>query len=98
MNTSTEGMNELLYGLEEIDEIRSKIGVFLRTQKLRFVVTRDSGGFSTRLDGFESLAIRCSSLVPFHGGFNHDGDDDHHKTGRMAMEVTLEQEAILFTI
>ena len=55
VNTSTEGIDELLHGLGEIDEIRSKIGVFLRTQKLRFMVTRDSGGFSTRLDGFESL-------------------------------------------
>jgi len=54
VNTSTEGIDELLHGLGEIDEIRSKIGVFLRTQKLRFMVTRDSGGFSTRLDGLES--------------------------------------------
>ena len=54
VNTSTEGIDELLHGLGEIDEIGSKIGVFLRTQKLRFVVTRDSGGFSTRLDGLES--------------------------------------------
>ena len=52
---STEGIDELLHGLEEIDEIRSKIGVFSRMQKLRFVVTRDSGGFCTRLEGFESL-------------------------------------------
>jgi hypothetical protein len=37
-----------------------------------------------------SLAIRCSSLVSLHGGFKHDGDDDHLKTGGMAMEITLE--------
>ena len=66
VNTSTEGIDELLHGLEEIDEIRSKIGVFLRTQKLRFVVTRDSGGFSTRLDGFESLqrVTKTSRIKP----------------------------------
>jgi len=55
VNMSMEGIDESLHGLGEIDEIRSKIGVFLRTQKLRFVVTRDSGGFSTRLDGLEPL-------------------------------------------
>ena len=55
VNTSTEGIDELLHGLGEVGEIRSKIGVFSRTQKLRFVVTRDFGGFSTRLDNFESL-------------------------------------------
>ena len=55
VNTSTEGIDELLHGLGEIDEIRSEIRVFSRTQKLRFVVTRDFRGFSTRLDGFESL-------------------------------------------
>ena len=52
---STEGIDELLHGLGGIDKIRSKIGVFSRMQKLRFVVTRDSGGFCTRLEGFESL-------------------------------------------
>jgi len=55
VNTSTEGIDELLHGLGEIDKIRSKIGVFSRTQKLRFVKTRDSGGFSSRLDGLESI-------------------------------------------
>jgi hypothetical protein len=35
-------------------------------------------------------AIRCNSLVFVLEGFKHDGDDDHHKTGRMAMEVTVE--------
>src|SRR6185312_9811085 len=55
VNTSTEGIDELLHGLGEIDEIRSKIGVFSRTPKLRSVVTRDFWGFNTRLDGFESL-------------------------------------------
>ena len=52
---STEEIYELLHGFGGIVEIRSKIGVFSRTQKLRFVVTRDFGGFSTRLDDFESL-------------------------------------------
>ena len=55
VNTSTEGIDELLHGLGEIDEIQSKIGVFSRTQKLRSESTRDSWGFSTWLDGFESL-------------------------------------------
>ena len=51
---STEGINESLHGLGGIEEIPSKIGVFSRTQKLQFEKTRDSGGFSTRLDGLES--------------------------------------------
>ena len=52
---STEGINESLHGLGGIEEIPSKIGVFSRTQKLRSEGTRDSGGFSTRLDGLKSL-------------------------------------------
>ena len=54
VNTSTEGINELLHGLGEIVEILSKIGVFSRTPKRRYKETRDSGGFCTRLDGLES--------------------------------------------
>ena len=50
-----EGIDESLHGLGGIEEIPSKIGVFSRTQQLRFGGTRDSGGYSTRLDGFESL-------------------------------------------
>ena len=46
VNTSTEGIDELLHGLGEIDKIQSKTGVFSRTQKLQFVVTRDSGGLA----------------------------------------------------
>ena len=46
VNTSTEGIDELLHGLGEIDEIQNMIGVFSRTQKHRFVVTRDSGGLA----------------------------------------------------
>ena len=34
VNTSTEGIDELLHGLGEIDEILSKIGVFFITQKM----------------------------------------------------------------
>ena len=52
---TTEGIDESLHGLGGIEEIPSKIGVFSRTQKLRFEGTRDSGGFSTRLDGIEPL-------------------------------------------
>ena len=63
---STEGIDELLHGLGGIDEIRSKNGVFSRMQKLRFVVTRDSGGFSTRLESFESLqrVTKSSRIKP----------------------------------
>ena len=63
---STEGIDKLLHGLGGIDEIRSKIGVFSRMQKLRFVVTRDSGGFCTRLEGFESLqrVTKSSRIKP----------------------------------
>jgi len=52
---STEGIDESLYGLGGIEEFPSKNGVFSRTQKHRFEKTRDSCGFSTRLDGLESL-------------------------------------------
>ena len=52
---STEGIDESLHGLGGILEISSKIGVFSRTQKLRSDGTRDSGDFSTKLDGLESL-------------------------------------------
>ena len=66
VNMSTEGIDELLHGLGGIDEIRRKIGVFSRMQKLRFVVTRDFRGFSTRLDGFESLqrVTKTSRIKP----------------------------------
>jgi len=49
-----EGIDESLHSLGGIEEFPSKNGVFSRTQKLRFEWTRDSGGFSTRLDGLES--------------------------------------------
>ena len=52
---TTEGIDELLHGLEGIEEIPSKIGVFSRTQQFQFGGTRDSGGYNTTLDGFESL-------------------------------------------
>ena len=45
-NTSTEGIDELLHGLGEIDEILSKIGVFSIMPKCRYKETRDSGGFA----------------------------------------------------
>ena len=45
VNTSTEGIDELLHGLGEIDEILSKIGVFSRTPKLKFEGARESEGF-----------------------------------------------------
>ena len=52
---SMEGIDESLHGLGGIEEFPNKNGVFLRTQKLRFEKTRDSWGFSTWLDGLESL-------------------------------------------
>ena len=51
VNTSMEGIDELLHGLGEIDEIRSKIGVFSRTPKLQFEGARESEGFGARQDG-----------------------------------------------
>ena len=53
VNMTTEGIDESLHGLGGIEEIPSKIGVFSKKQQLRFGGTRDSGGYSTRLDGFE---------------------------------------------
>ena len=52
---STEGIDESFHGLGGIEGIPSKIRVFSRTQKLQFEGTRDSGGFSTWLDGLELL-------------------------------------------
>ena len=54
MNTSTEGIDELLHGLGEIDEILSKIGVFSRTPKLQFEGARESEGFRARQDGLRT--------------------------------------------
>ena len=51
VNTSTEGIDELLHGLGEIDEILSKIGVFSRTPKLQFEEARESEGFRARQEG-----------------------------------------------
>ena len=63
---SMEGIDESLHGLEGIEEIPSKIGVFSRTQQLRFGGTCDSGGYSTRLDSFESLqrVMKSSRIKP----------------------------------
>ena len=51
----TEGIDESLHGFGGIEKFPSKNGVFSRMQKLRFEKTHDSEGFSTRLDGLESL-------------------------------------------
>ena len=53
VNMSTEGIDELLHGLGEIDEILilSKIGVFSRTPKLQFEEACESEGFRARQDG-----------------------------------------------
>ena len=48
---STKGIDESLHEMGGIADISSKNGVFSRTQKLRIDGTRDSAGFSTRLDG-----------------------------------------------
>ena len=63
---STEGIDESLHGLGGIEEIPSKIGVFLRTQQTRFGGTRDFGGNSSWLDGFESLqrVTKSSRIKP----------------------------------
>ena len=66
VNTSTEGIDELLHGLGGIEEIPSKIGVFSRMQQLRYGGTRDFGGYSTRLEGFQSLhrVTKSSRIKP----------------------------------
>ena len=71
VNMTTKGIDELLHGWRGIEEISSKIGVFSRTQQLRFGGTRDSGGYSTRLEDFESLqrvtkSSRIKSLTCTH--------------------------------
>ena len=53
-NTFPKDFNEGPHGLRGIGRYRSKSGVFSITQKLRFVETRDSGDFSTRLEGLEA--------------------------------------------
>ena len=50
VNMSTEGIDESLHGLGEI-EILSKIGVFSRTPKLQSEGARESEGFRARQDG-----------------------------------------------
>jgi len=52
---STKGIEESLHVEGGIEEIPSKNGVFSRTRKAPIEGTRDSGDFSTRLDGLESL-------------------------------------------
>ena len=66
VNMTTEGIGESLHGLGGIEEIPSKIGVFSRMQQFRFGETRDSRGYSTRLDGFESLqrVTKTSRIKP----------------------------------
>jgi len=54
-NTSPKDFDESPHGLRGIERNQSKSGVFTRTQKLRFVKTRDSGGFSFRLGGLEPV-------------------------------------------
>ena len=55
VNKSTEGIEESLHEKGGIEEIPSKNGVLSRTRKAPIEGTRDSGDFSTRLDGLESL-------------------------------------------
>ena len=52
VNTSMEGIDELLHGLGEVDEILNKIGVFSRTSKFQFEGARESEGFRAKQDGF----------------------------------------------
>jgi len=51
---STEGIEESLHEKGGIEEIPSKNGVFSRTRKSPIEGARDSGDFSTRLDGLEA--------------------------------------------
>jgi len=51
---STEGIEESLHEKRGIEEIPSKNGVFSRTRKSPIEGARDSGDFSTRLDGLEA--------------------------------------------
>ena len=55
MNVSTEGIDESLHGLGEIEEFPSKNGVFSRIEKLRSESARESEGISTRLEVLGSL-------------------------------------------
>ena len=52
---STEGIDESLHGLGEIEEFPSKNGVFSRIEKLQSEGARESEGFSTRLEVLGSL-------------------------------------------
>ena len=51
----TKGIEESLHVEGGIEEIPSKNGVFSKTRKAPIEGTRDSGDFSTGLDGLESL-------------------------------------------
>ena len=55
VNMSTKGIEESLHVEGGIEEIPSKNEVFSRIRKAPIEGTRDSGDFSTRLDGLESL-------------------------------------------
>ena len=54
VNMSTEGIEESLHEKGGIEEIPSKNGVLSRTRKSPIEGARDSGNFSTRLDGLEA--------------------------------------------
>jgi len=54
VNMSTEEIEESLHEKREIEEIPSKNGVFSRMRKSTIEGARDSGDFSTRLDGLEA--------------------------------------------
>src|SRR6185503_20214004 len=92
VNMTKEGIDESLHGLGGIEEIPSKIGVFSRTQQLRFGGTRDSGGYSTRLDGFESLqrVVKSSRIKPITRGHestkeNRNSIQTSHKMNKNEM-------------
>ena len=53
-NTSPKDFNESPHELRGIGRNRSKSGVFSRTRKSPIEGARDSGDFSTRLDGLEA--------------------------------------------
>ena len=52
---SAKGIDESLHEMGGIADISSKNGVFSRTQKRQFEGARESEGFSTWLEGLETL-------------------------------------------
>ena len=84
VNMSTKGIEESLHVEGGIEEIPSKNGVFSRTQKALIEVTRDSGDFSTGLDGLESLqrVTKSSRNCPQSHALRTNRDNQNSSHGR----------------